>query len=234
VVFVTLPTRDGDAVSARQALESAGGLIDVLVDDGPCRYRLPATAVEVRGETWNVRRAGLLNEDLIRQQLACLIVFVCTGNTCRSPLAETLCKKRLADRLACSVAELPVRGYRVISAGLAAPPGMPAADEAVAVAHSLGADLTQHVSRPLTPELAAQADHLLAMTSGHLRALVEHFPPGAGRPRLLSPAGDDVDDPIGQSREVYEACARQLASHVETLVEEVLGGSHSASSGATP
>jgi protein-tyrosine phosphatase len=222
VVFTTLASRDGEAVSARQVLEWAGDALDAIVDDGPCRYRQPATAVEVRGSDWNIRRAGLLNEELIRQQLACLIVFVCTGNTCRSPLAEALCKKRLAERLGCSVAELPARGYRVLSAGLAAPAGLPAADQAVEVAAAMGADLTQHASRPLTPELAGSADHLLVMTGGHLRALVDHFPAGPARPRLLNPAGQDVADPVGQPREVYEACAGQLLGYIDRLVEEWL------------
>ena len=222
LLFAAVLGREGEAASARQVLDLVGDGIDAVLDDGPCRYRQPATAVEVRGGDWQVRRAGLLTEELIRQQLACLIVFVCTGNTCRSPLAEGLCKKRLAERLGCDVAELPARGYRVLSAGLAAPPGLPAADEAEVVARSLGADLTQHASRPLTPELTAQADYLLAMTGGHLRALTEHFAAGSGRSRLLSPAGEDVADPIGQPREVYEACARELSGYVDALVEELL------------
>jgi protein-tyrosine phosphatase len=221
VLFSVLSVGPAEAVSGRQVLESAAEHIDALIDDGPSRYRQPATTVEVRGATWSIRRPGLLSEDLLRQQLARLIVFVCTGNTCRSPLAEGLCKARLAERLGCTVAELPARGYRVMSAGLAAPAGLPAAEEAVAVAQALGADLGQHVSRPLSAELAMQADHLLAMTAGHLRALTEHFPTTV-RPRLLSSGGDDVADPIGQSREVYEACAQQLRGHVDSLVESLL------------
>ena len=70
---------------------------------------------------------------MLRQQSACLVVFVCTGNTCRSPLAEALCKKRLADALGCAMADLPGRGFFVCSAGLAAMMGGPAAAEAVDV-----------------------------------------------------------------------------------------------------
>ncbi len=221
VLFAPVLSGEGEALQPRQALESAGEHLDVLIDDGPCRYRQPATAVEVRGESWTIRRPGLVSEELIREQLACLIVFVCTGNTCRSPLAEALCKKRLAERLGCGIEELPARGYRVLSAGMAAHAGVPAADEAREVAQTLGADLSQHTSRPLTAELAAQADYLLAMTGGHLRALAGHFGRGPARLRLLSPQGDDVADPIGQTREVYEACARQLGAYIDALVEEL-------------
>ena len=134
----------------------------------------------------------------------CRIVFVCTGNTCRSPMAEAICKKRLAERLGCGIDDLPRRGFLVQSAGLAAGEGLPAAEEAVAVARSLGVDLSRHESRLLTPELAEQADHLLGMTYSHVLAICDYFPVQA---RLLSPTGDDVDDPIGQPLEVYEECA---------------------------
>src|SRR5262249_17046361 len=152
-------------------------------------------AVEVSGAHWSIRSGGVLSAEDIREQLASSIVFVCTGNTCRSPLAEALCKKRLSERLGCTVAELPSRGYRVLSAGLAAGPGLAAAEEAVAVASAMGADLAGHQSRSLTAEMIQRADHLLVMTAGHAQALQEVLPAGAVMPELLSPQGDDVSDP---------------------------------------
>jgi L-threonylcarbamoyladenylate synthase len=148
----------------------------------------------------------------------CRIVFVCTGNTCRSPLAEAICKKLLADRLACAVEELPSRGFVVQSAGLAATEGCAAAEEAIGVAASLGADLSRHQSRWLTPEMAEQATHLLGMTQGHVDAIGDFFPVQA---RLLSPDGEDVADPIGQPLPVYEACARQMSKYIEQLIAEI-------------
>jgi protein-tyrosine phosphatase len=222
VVGPVLANGGAEAVQAGQVLGALGAGVDVLVDDGPSRHGQPATVVRVTGEAWSVVRPGVVSEEQVRQQSACLIVFVCTGNTCRSPLAEALCKKRLADSLGCGVEELPAKGYHVLSAGVAADSGGPAAEEAVEVARRYGADLGGHRSRPLTPELAAQADHLVAMTRGHLRSLSDYYPRLGARPRLLSPSGD-IADPIGQSQEVYEECGQQIWRHLEELVPELRG-----------
>jgi protein-tyrosine-phosphatase len=151
-----------------------------------------------------------------RPSAPCRIVFVCTGNTCRSPMAEAIGKKLLADRLGCSIDELPAKGFTVLSAGLAAGAGLPAAEEAVAIAEAIGVDLSKHQSRLLTPELAAEATHLLGMTRGHVQAIEDML---GVKARLLSPEGDDVEDPIGQPFAVYEQCAYQMAGYILALVE---------------
>jgi protein-tyrosine phosphatase len=156
----------------------------------------------------------------IHQQMACWIVFVCTGNTCRSPLAEALCKKLLADRLGCAVEELPARGYHVVSAGVSALGGGPAAAEAEQVARGFGADLSAHRSQPLTMELAARADYLLGMTRSHVRALMDYFGHLGVVPRLLDPVGD-IADPIGSDQQVYDECGQQIWRQLETFVTEI-------------
>ena len=152
----------------------------------------------------------------------CRILFVCTGNTCRSPLAEALCKRRLAGRLGCAIEELPSRGFIVLSAGLAVMIGERAAVDAVAIAQTYGADLAGHATQPVTAELLAQADHVLTMTQGHLQVLGSYFPDSAAAPRLLAPDGEDLADPIGCDREVYEECARKIWAYLEGFVEEVV------------
>jgi protein-tyrosine phosphatase len=86
----------------------------------------------------------------------------------------------------------------------------------------LGADLSEHLSQPLTVKLASQADYLIAMTRNHLFALNGPSDWVGEKSRLLCPNDDDVPDPIGGDQQTYRECARRILSHLETLLPEVL------------
>jgi tRNA threonylcarbamoyl adenosine modification protein (Sua5/YciO/YrdC/YwlC family) len=208
------------ATTAEQVVQALGETVSLVIDDGPSPYGAEATVVRLDGDRWRVARAGAFPAAALEQLSPCRIVFVCTGNTCRSPLAEALCKKLLADRLGCCPEDLPARGFSVHSAGLAAMMGGEAAPEAVEVARELGADLTGHRSQPLTSDLVAQADYLIAMTRSHVRALAAHVAGIGPEPRLLSGAGDDLADPVGCDQAVYRDCAHQILRHLEHLLPE--------------
>ncbi len=144
------------------------------------------------------------------------ILFVCTGNTCRSPMAEALFRLR---------AGLGSR-WRAVSAGVAAMGGLPATPESVEVVREAGGDLSGHRTRRLTAELVAQADIIVAMSRSHARQVADAFPEAAGRIRLLSSyrvggVEQDIADPVGQSLFVYRKIRDEIDSAIADLLIEL-------------
>jgi L-threonylcarbamoyladenylate synthase len=205
-----------DGVAARDAL---GDCVDVVVDAGPTRYGKASTIVRAWAQGYEVLRTGVLDERMVARMATSRILFVCTGNTCRSPMAERLARRLLAERFGCPEADLPGRGIVVESAGTAGGGGA-ATPPAVEAMQARGIDLSDHVSRALTAEMVQAADHVFAMTRGHVQAIVGLSPADEGKVKLIRP-DDEVPDPFGGSLEEYETCALALEEALRVRLNEV-------------
>lgn len=211
------------AATAAELADRAAGQLSLCIDCGPSRFDQPATVVRVVDENWDVVREGVVSAQTVERLTRRMILFVCTGNTCRSPMAEGLFRKMLSERLKCSEDDLDARGFLVLSAGLSAAAGYPASSESVEAVRESGVDLTEHSSRPVTAQLLRQADHIYTMTCGHRESIVASHPEFAAKTELLSRDGRDISDPIGQSAAAYVECKEEIEQDLRLLVDEVLG-----------
>jgi len=212
---------DRDALTAQDVVSRLDGLVDLVLDDGRSKFGQRSSIVRVAGGELTVLRQGVFSEANLKRLASFMIVLVCTGNTCRSPMAEALLKRRLAAKLGCTIAELEDRGVVIMSAGISAAPGSRAAAEAMETLQERGLDLSQHESQPLSERLIRFADIVITMTRGHRDAILENFPDAEARVHLISRGRGDVPDPIGGPLGLYRHCADQLDAYLKEWVEEL-------------
>ncbi|MGV3482980.1 MAG: protein tyrosine phosphatase, partial [Planctomycetaceae bacterium] len=187
----------------------------LVLDDGPTRYGDASTVVRVIDNRYEVLRQGAIENAAMTEFAKPMIALVCTGNTCRSPMAEAILKDLLAK------AGGGLESVHVISAGLAAGEGAMATPQAVDVMEARGLDLSGHASRSLSDAIIQRADIILTMTRSHRAAILAAWPDRADQVRTLRRDGGDIADPVGSSVEVYQDCAEQLERELAGFIESL-------------
>lgn len=203
----------------QDALHDLDGAVEYALDAGRTRLNAASTIVEVTERDWTIRRQGVLDERTIRRLATTEILMVCTGNSCRSPIAEYLFRTKLAARLGISVEELSAEGYVVSSAGTLGCCGLPISEGSRAELAARGVDAGEHRSQPLTTELIQRAERIFVMSPEHRTAVLDLLPSAVDRVLPLDAKGA-VPDPIGGGPQEYRLCAAQIEQAVDARLEE--------------
>ena len=208
------------AIRGQDVVSQFGDSIPLVLDDGPTRYGGASSVVRVIGNRYEILRHGAIESAAMNEFTKPMVALVCTGNTCRSPMAEAILKTLLRK------AGGGLESVVVVSAGVAAGEGSMASHQAIEVMDARGIDISDHLSRPLNEAIVDQADIILTMTRGHRAAIIAAWPDRADQVQTLRRDGGDIADPVGSSLEIYQHCAdqleRELAAWIKSLPADFL------------
>ena len=217
------PAEQPPATTAAEVVDYFNGQVDCIIDApaSGCLYKKSSTVVKVGGRGIEILRPGAVSAGQIQKWTVVCVLFVCTGNTCRSPMAEGCCKKYFSDILGCQVDELVDLGYIIRSAGVAAFENSPASENALRVCQEHGIELRGHRSHQLTPEDIKQTDLIFTMSRSH-RLYINHLLPSAAEKCFRLNVDSDISDPVGMDDVAYRDCFHQIKDNVINALNGII------------
>ncbi len=207
--------------TCEEALRDLDGLVDLAIDSGAVDIGKASTIVDfTRGRPTVVREGVISQADVDTVVGKKHILFVCTGNSCRSVMAEYLFRKVLQSRT----------DVEVSSAGTGVLFPTSASQEALGVLKDKGIDARGHVSRPVTNILLKKSDLIFVLTRAHRSQVLERVPSVEKRVYILgefrsgavrSEQDLDIPDPIGKSHIEYQECAAVIEDCLKKVIQLV-------------
>jgi tRNA threonylcarbamoyl adenosine modification protein (Sua5/YciO/YrdC/YwlC family) len=221
----TSANRSGEppALNAAGVAQALGDAVALVLDGGRTPGGRSSTVVRCDARTFAVRRKGAVTEADIIRAATDLTLVACTGNLCRSPMAEAMLRHACAEQLACREKAVVRHGHRFGSFGITALAGRPATDHSITVAEEYGLDLRRHRSRPFALRMVQEARRVYCLSRTHLNFLAPYFQDRPDDLDLLDPKGKEIHDPYGSSLKVYRKVGAQVLRAAEKRAAELVG-----------
>lgn len=218
--LIACPALTSDGKLAREASEIDSDIHAIVINDGETSEIGLPTLVEFENNLATVTREGIVAKEYLKGLTRVTFLFVCTGNTCRSPMAQAMMNQKIQERFAehFPKGEIPIVAH---SAGVAAYGGDPASNGALQAIQKYSSSLDSHSSCQLSHEMAEQADIILTMGSRHRQVIASQWPDVANKVHMISPHGAEITDPFGGPLEAYEKCAAQLDQHTDYWIDQI-------------
>lgn len=202
--------------------------VSLAINAGATKYQGKPTVVKVRDNECQIMEAGVTSRTELQSLSRLFVMLVCTGNTCRSPMAERLLETKVNNKLSSLSSKNSVNAKRyeafspilAMSAGISAGGG-PASPQAISAMQEFGVDLSDHQSSPVTGKEIESADLILTMTRSHLQTIITRWPNAAGKVFMLNPDGNDVGDPFGGPVSIYRDCALRINDYLDHWIDKL-------------